>query len=285
MIVTESRAEARRLLDAHRAEGRSVGVVGTSGGAHSGHLSLIETARAECDVAAVFWTGAFDAFGDGIAQHYARDSGRDARLFERHGAGLMLVTRGDDFYRRPPAARVRLPELEARIQDFPEARHMDIIVTMVAAMLNVAGPCTMVFGEKDWPQLVMFQRMAEDLVFGSRVIGSPTVREPDGLAVSSRNSRLTPAERAAAPELYRALCAARDAVDNGERDAAAVAKAVRERLEAVGEPDYVVVAEAGTLRPVTELAGPVRLLASVTFPGSGTPLVDNIGATAGEERA
>jgi pantoate--beta-alanine ligase len=278
VIVCEKRAEVRQLLDAHRAAGRSVGVVGTSGGTHAGHLSLAHTARRECDVVAVFWNGAMNlSFAQGIVQHYVRDLDRDARLFEEAGVDLLYVPTADDLYRRPPVSRLEMPEMAAHLAGMPEGQHMTIVVTMVLTLLNIAGPCTMVFGEKDWQQLVMFQRMAEDLLLPSRILASPTVREPDGLAVSSRNTRLGPAEREAAPELYRALAQAAQAVRDGERDARTVTDAISERLRRVSVPNYVTAVEAGTLRPLRTLHGEVRLLASATF--GDTPLVDNVGVT------
>lgn len=283
MIVTDKHAEARELLDAHRAAGRTVGVVGTSGGTHAGHLSLAQAARRECDVLAVFWTGAFHAsFARGIAQHYDRDPQADAKLFEEAGADLLFVTKADDFYQRPAVTRVELPDIAVHLAGMPEGEHMTVIVTTVLTLLNIAGACTMVFGEKDWPQLVMFQRMARDLMLPSRIVASPTVRESDGLAISSRNVRLSLAGRRAAPELHRALAAGAAAIEGGERDAAVITGAIRERLARVSVPDYVTAVEADTLRPLEVLRGQVRLLASATF--DGTPLVDNVGvaiATAG----
>ncbi|MCW2831597.1 MAG: Pantoate--beta-alanine ligase, partial [Aeromicrobium sp.] len=133
------------------------------------------------------------------------------------------------------------------------------------------------FGEKDWQQLVMFQCMAEDLMLPSRVVGCPVVRENDGVALSSRNARLSPAERADAPQVFRALTAAADLVRAGERDAGKVTALVKDLLSAVSVPDYVVAVDAATLEPLQTLRGDVRLLVSTTF--GTTPLVDNIGVT------
>jgi pantoate--beta-alanine ligase len=121
----------------------------------------------------------------------------------------------------------------------------------------------------------MFQRMAEDLLLPSRVLAVPTLREPDGLAMSSRNRKLSPADRANAPVLYRALTAAVAAIEAGERDAKAVSTLVTDLLRPVSEPDYVVAVVADTLAPLDTLTGNVRLLASTRF--GGTPLVDNLG--------
>jgi pantoate--beta-alanine ligase len=278
MIVVESRAEVRQILDKHRANGESVGFIGTSGGTHDGHLSLVRAARPNHEVVVVFWNGAMnvDWAGDTL-QIYSRDYEHDKRMFEEAGVDLMFVSRKDDLYRRPPVTFLEMPAMSDRLAGMPEGRHMNIVVTMVLTLLNIAGPCTAYFGEKDWPQLVMFQRMAEDLLLPSKVVGVETVRESDGVAVSGRNARLTAADRERAPEMYKALTAAVDAVNAGERDAQPVARIVRHRLAAVAEPDYVAVVEADTLRPLEVLSGNVRLLASAKF--GTTSLIDNIGVS------
>lgn len=276
MRTVDRQDEIRALLDAERAAGRRVAMIGTSGGTHEGHLSLVRRAREECDVVAVFWNGALKLeWADGGVQSYTRDMQRDAALAESAGVDLFYVPLRQDLYARPPVTSLRMPELVSHLEGMPEGMHMELLATMVATELNIAGPCTTYFGEKDWPQLVAFQRMAEDLRLPSRVVGCPTFREPDGLAMSSRNARLSAEERAAAPALFRALTAGADAVRGGERDARAVTDLVTAQLDPVCRPDYVVAVEADTLRPLATLAGEVRLLASATF--GSTPLVDNVG--------
>ncbi len=278
MIVVESRAEVRRILDKQRADGATVGFVGTSGGTHDGHLSLVAAARRNHDVVVVFWNGAMnlDWAGDTL-QVYPRDYAHDAKKFENAGVDVLFVTHRDDLYRRPPVTFVEMPAVAQHLQGMPEGQHMNVVVTMVLTLLNIAGPCTAYFGEKDWPQLAMFARMCEDLLVGSKVVAAPTIREDDGVAVSGRNARLSPADRARAPVLYQALCAAAQAIRSGERDAKTVAGIVLERLRAVAEPDYVVVVEADSLRPLETITGEVRLLASAKF--GATSLIDNVGLT------
>jgi pantoate--beta-alanine ligase len=278
VIVVESRAEVRRMLDKQRANGASVGFVGTSGGTHDGHLSLVQAARRHHDVVVVSWNGALnvDWAGDAL-QVYSRDYAQDAGQFESAGVDLLFVTRQGDLYRRPPVTFVEMPAMAEHLRGMPEAQHMSVVVTMVLTLLNIAGPCTAYFGEKDWPQLAMFRRMAEDLMLPSTVVGVPTVRESDGVAVSGRNARLSQADRARAPELYKALTAAVEAVREGERDAKTVAEIVLARLRPVADPDYVAVVEADTLRPVEFLSGDVRLLASARF--GTTSLIDNVGVS------
>jgi len=278
MIVSDKTAEVRELLDEHRSAGRRVAMVGTSGGTHEGHLSLVRRAKRDCDAVAVFWNGALRLeWAPGAVQSYTRDLERDAALLEAAGTDLLYVPLRHDLYARPSVTFVEMPAMTAHLAGMPEGATMNILVTMVLTLLNIAGPCTTYFGEKDWQQLVMFQRMAEDLRLPSRVLACPTVREPDGLAISSRNAKLTPEQRAAAPALYRALTAAADAVQAGERDARVVTEIALERLREVSVPDYVVAVEAHTLRPLSVLTGDVRLLASSVF--GTTPLVDNVGVT------
>ena len=278
MIVSEKTAEVSELLDGHRSAGRRVAMVGTSGGTHEGHLSLVRRAKRDCDVVAVFWNGALRLeWAPGAVQSYTRDLERDSALLEAAGADLLYIPLRDDLYKRPSVTFVEMPAMTAHLAGMPEGATMNILVTMVLTLLNIAGPCTTYFGEKDWQQLVMFQRMTEDLRLPSRVLACPTVREPDGLALSGRNAKLTPAQRAAAPTLYSALTAAADAVRAGERDARVVTEIALERLREVSVPDYVVAVEAHTLRPLSDLRGEVRLLASSVF--GTTPLVDNVGVT------
>lgn len=283
MKTVDRRAEIRGLLDAERAAGRTVGMIGTSGGTHEGHLSLVRRAREECDVVTVFWNGALRLeWADGGVQSYTRDMERDAALAEAAGVDLFYVPLREDLYVRAPVTSLRMPEMVAHLEGMPEGQHMELLVTMVATLLNIAGPCATYFGEKDWQQLVAFQRMAEDLLLPSRVVACRTFREPDGLAMSSRNARLSAEERAAAPALYRALTAAGDAVAGGERDARAIADLVSGMLTPVCRPDYVVAVQADTLRPLDTLEGEVRLLVSATF--GTTPLVDNIGISVPADR-
>jgi pantoate--beta-alanine ligase len=278
MIVVKKKAEVREYLDSCRAAGRTVGMVGTSGGTHEGHLSLVARARQECDVVAVFWNGALKLeWAPGAVQNYARDLDREVAQFEAAGVDTLYVPLREDLYDRTSLTVIEMPTMSAHLTGMPESGHMHILVTMVATLLNIAGPCTTYFGEKDWQQLVMFQRMAEDLLLPSRVVGCPTLREPDGVAISSRNSRLTAAQRADAPRLYQALSAAVEAITAGERDAATITGQVLDLLRAVSVPDYVVAVDAATLEPLERLRGEVRLLACATF--GSTPLVDNIGVT------
>ncbi|MDT3440662.1 pantoate--beta-alanine ligase [Pseudofrankia sp. BMG5.37] len=270
--------ETRALLDAHRAAGRTVGMVGTSGAIHEGHLSLVERARRENDVVALFYAGVVRLdWAPVSAQIYERDIERDKELLAAAGVDLFLVMRRDDLYPRRPVTFLAQSELVPDLPGLLGPDHASILATMVFTMLNVAGPCTNYSGEKDWQQLVLFRRAAEDLLLPSTVVGCPTVREPDGVARSSRNVRLTPSQRAAAPVIHRALTEAARLVRAGERNAKTVTSLVADRIGRVATVDYAHAVEADTLRPLDLLEGDVRLLVSATF--GDTPLVDNIGVT------
>ncbi len=268
-------AEFRAALDHERAAGRSVGMVGTSGALHEGHLSLVRRSSAENDVTAMFWGGAlaFDWMDDEIA--YQRDFERDLALAEAAGLDAVYLPDATDLFRRPPLTTVSLPAMSSGAPGLEEPGHLDTIVMMMAKLFNIFGACRSYFGEKDWQQLAMFKRMAEDLCWPVDVVGCETVRDPDGVAVSSRNAQLTREERERAPALYRALLAAHAAVEKGERSQAALYRLVSEHVNAVGSLEYFVAVNAETMEMLDPLAGDVRLLGSMGL--GSVRLVDNVG--------
>jgi pantoate--beta-alanine ligase len=183
-------------------------------------------------------------------------------------------------YPAPPATTVRVVPLADVLEGARRPGHLDGVATVVAKLFAMAGRCRAYFGEKDWQQLVLVRRLAADLSFPVEVVGCPTVRAPDGLALSSRNRYLTPGERAAGPVLFRALRAGAAAVLAGERDPAAVVDLVGAIVDAepLAEPDGVDLCHAATLEPATEVTGELRLLAAARF--GRARLIDNLGITA-----
>jgi pantothenate synthetase len=148
VIVSEKTAEIRELLDGHRRAGRRVAMVGTSGGTHAGHLSLVRQAKRDCDVVAVFWNGALRLeWAPGTVQSYTRDLERDSALLEAAGTDLLYVPLRHDLYERPSVTFVEMPAMTAHLAGMPEGATMNILVTMVLTLLNIAGPCTTYFGE------------------------------------------------------------------------------------------------------------------------------------------
>jgi pantoate--beta-alanine ligase len=268
-------AALRDRLDRARAAGQRVGMIGTSGAMHEGHLSLIRRAAAGNDVVALFWGGVSASGWMASEIGHSRDAMRDFALAEGAGAGVIFAPDAAELFARPPMTTVSLPAMAGDVPHLEDPAHLDLIAMTMCKLWNLFGPCRAYFGEKDWQQTVMFQRLADDLAWPVEVIGCPTVREADGLALSSRNQKLTPRERAEAPVLYRALTAARQAALDGARSSAELSKAF---TSVIGDPArirYFTTVEAATMRPLDELSGPVRLLASIEL--GAVRLVDNVG--------
>ncbi|MHB8669770.1 MAG: pantoate--beta-alanine ligase [Acidimicrobiales bacterium] len=276
-LIHESEAFAKEL-DAARLAGRTVGLVPTMGALHAGHSSLIARASAERDVAAVtiFVNPLQFGPGEDLAS-YPRDLDADLATAVAAGAEVVFAPSVEEMYPEPLVTTVRLAGLTETLDGASRPGHFDGVATVVAKLFNLAGPSRAYFGEKDYQQLVIIARMARDLSCPIEVVGCPTVRDPDGLALSSRNSYLDPAQRAAAPVLYRALCAGRDAILHGERDADRVRDLITatSSAEPRAELEYAQVVDAETLRPPSRLAGEVRLLVAARL--GRARLIDNIG--------
>lgn len=273
MKILRRIAEVRALLDPARAAGKTIGVMGTSGAMHDGHLALVRRAVAENDLAVMFWMGAAPA-------HYERNWDRDAALIAGTGIEYAYVPDFDDFMPVRPSLTVTLvPALARDAPAMEPAEHLDTVSTSTAKLFNIFGKMRYYAGEKDWQQLAMFRRMVVDMSYDIEVVGCAVVREDDGLALSSRNVRLTAEERARAPALYRALAAGKAAIESGETKRAVVERLVAGHMAQAGEVVYVHALDAHTLRPVDALTGDIRILASLKL--GEVALVDNVGAVAG----
>lgn len=273
-------AELRSVLDGERTEGRAVGLVPTMGYLHDGHLSLMRQARAETDVVvgSIFVNPLQFGAGEDL-DAYPRDLERDGRLAEAAGVDLLFVPSVEEMYSAPVLTTVSVAQVSEPLEGATRPHHFAGVATVVAKLFAVVGPCRAYFGEKDFQQLVVVRTMARDLSFPVEVVGCPTVRELDGLALSSRNSYLTPGEREAAPVVYRALRAGVATVLAGERDPAAVRTLVAQIIEAepLAQLDYAEIVDADSLRIPDPLAGNLRLLAAVRF--GRARLIDNVGVT------
>jgi pantoate--beta-alanine ligase len=215
MQVHETIEGFRKALDAERAAGRTVGLVPTMGYLHAGHVSLMERAVAECDVAAatIFVNPLQFAATEDLST-YPRDLDRDRALAEVAGVDHLFTPPVEEMYpdgRDGVLTTVSVAEVSEGLEGASRPTHFAGVATVVAKLFNIAGACRAYFGEKDWQQLLVVRRMVHDLSFPIDVVGCPIVREDDGLAMSSRNVYLTPEQRAAAPVLHRALLAGRDA--------------------------------------------------------------------------
>ena len=267
----------RGVLDPARARGQRVGMVGTSGGMHQGHQSLIRRAAEENDVTALYWGGAPAdlPWQSGSTIAYERDAGHDWPLAEEAGCDILFAPAANAMFPRQPMTKVTLPAMSSGSPQLEDPAHLDLIALAMCKLWNMFGPCRNYFGEKDWQQLAMFIRVAEDLAYPVEVLGCATVREDDGVAVSSRNAQLTPEQRAVAPVLAQALGACRDAALAGSTSTAVVTKVFVETIGDAATIRYFAVVDGPTMTPLDELAGSVRLLASIAL--GDVRLVDNVG--------
>lgn len=274
MQVVETIAEVRRI----RREGAgSWGLAPTMGYLHAGHISLVERARRENDHVGVsiFVNPTQFAPTEDLAA-YPRDLPRDLALLEAAGADLVWAPPVEEVY--PPGFQtfVTVEEVTKPLEGAARPTHFRGVATVVAKLFNVFQPDRAYFGQKDAQQAVVIQQMARDLAFPLEIVVCPIVREPDGLAMSSRNVYLTPEQRAAAPVLYRALCAARDAWQAGEYDGERLRQIMRDVLaaEPLARPDYVSAADPVTLAELGD-AGRGVLLSMAVRVGKAR-LIDNV---------
>ncbi len=261
-----------------RREGRRVALVPTMGALHAGHLSLVELARrhAERVVATVFVNPTQFNNPDDLAR-YPRTLERDAELLAGAGCDLLWAPAVEDIYPRGCASWVEVcgPPAEG-LEGTYRPGHFRGVATVVGVLFNRVQPEVAVFGEKDAQQLAVVRRLVRDLGWEIEIVPGPTVREADGLAMSSRNVRLAPAERRAAAVLYRALDAARTAIAAGERSGDAVRRLLADVLagEPLAQVEYAEVVDAASFRPLDELSGAVVLPLAVRI--GTTRLIDNL---------
>lgn len=277
MRLARRRDELRAGLDELRADAGTVAFVPTMGALHAGHASLVARARAEAGAAVVSVFVNPLQFGPAEDfEAYPRDLDRDARLAGEWGAALVFAPGGPDVLPRRPEVTVDPGPLGTRFEGAVRPGHFRGVLTIVAKLLHLVRPEVAVFGQKDLQQAVLVRRMAADLDFPVRILVAPTVREPDGLALSSRNAYLSPSERAAAPALIRSLRAGERAVLAGERRAREVRRAVLEAL--AGEPalrlDYAAVLRVDDLAEVETVEGLVALAVAARL--GKTRLLDNL---------
>jgi pantoate--beta-alanine ligase len=273
MQVVRTRTELRAGL----AElPRPVGLVPTMGWLHDGHRSLVERAKAEnaTTVATIFVNPR--QFNDpGDFEKYPRNEARDLALLEDEGVDIVFAPDVAEVY--PPGfdTRVSVGAIAQPLEGAARPGHFDGVATVVAILFDLVGAERAYFGQKDAQQVMVIRQMARDLALPTAVVTCPTVREPDGLALSSRNARLTPEQRAAAPVVRRALLAARDAWFAGERSGDALRARMRDVLasEPLADVEYVSVADGLSLRELDRVDGPALLSMAVGF--GDVRLIDN----------
>lgn len=269
MEVIRTVAGARAACDAARVEGRTVGLVPTMGAFHAGHVSLMRRARAECDLAVVSIFVNPTQFGDlADLAAYPREEAADIHAAEALGVDVVFAPSVEEMYPGgEPAVTVDPGPLGDRLEGASRPGHFRGVATVVAKLFHAAGPCRAYFGEKDAQQLAVVRAMVRELAFPVEVVGCPTVREPDGLAMSSRNQRLTREQREAAGCLFLALSEGAELARGGERDAARLVAAMAREIGATPQArlDHAAVVDEATFVEVRELEQPSRALVAAWF--------------------
>jgi pantoate--beta-alanine ligase len=272
----------RKAVDAERAAGRTVGLVPTMGALHAGHLSLMKRAALECDVVATsLFVNPLQFGPTEDLTAYPRDLEGDRTKTKAAGVSFLFAPSEAEMFPQPPLITVRVSGLSDRLEGAARPGHFDGVATVVTKLFAITGACRAYFGEKDYQQLAVIRHLVADLMLPVDVIGCPTVRDTDGLALSSRNAYLTAEERAVASTLYHALLAGRAAIEKDhETDPDTVRRVMTTVVEA--EPrfvlDYAEVANGADLTPLARLNGEVRLLVAARL--GRARLIDNLGAHA-----
>jgi pantoate--beta-alanine ligase len=276
--VVRSLGEGSRFCERARLDGRRLALIPTMGFLHEGHLSLIREGRARADMAVVSIFVNPIQFGPREdLSRYPRDLEGDLEKCERAGAAMVLAPSAEDMYPQGFQTFVEVTRVSRGLCGEVRPGHFRGVATVVSKLFNVVRPHLAVFGEKDYQQLQVIKALNSDLGFGIEILGAPTVREPDGLAMSSRNAYLSGEERARALSLSRGLRAAQQLARTGETDVREMVTAVRRELEAANvREDYVEVVDATTLQPLPryEPEWPARALVA-GYVGR-TRLIDNI---------
>jgi pantoate--beta-alanine ligase len=272
MIVARTIAQARAALEGQR----DIGLVPTMGALHAGHARLIETARAQSGYVAVsIFVNPLQFNQREDYERYARTLPADLDLCQRGGVDLIFAPDASEMYPGEMATFVEVTGLTDHFCGASRPGHFRGVTTVVAKLFHIIQPQLAFFGEKDAQQLAVIARMVHDLDFPIRIVPVETVREPDGLALSSRNQRLSPEERRSAICLYPALLHVRNSIQAGERDAARILAAASPLLDIpLIRVDYFDLADPETLQPVKLVESPVRVLGAI-FAGE-TRLIDNL---------
>jgi len=267
--IAEVRAARRRWP--------ALGFAPTMGYLHAGHISLVERARAECGAALASIFINPTQFGPNEdLDRYPRDPEGDLARLEAAGADAVFLPTPEVIYPPGFSASLDLGDVTRRLEGAVRPHHFAGVATVVTKLFNIVQPTRAYFGQKDAQQCVVIRKLVRDLDLPVEIVIGDTVREPDGLALSSRNSYLTPDQRARAPALFRALTAARDAFAAGERDAETLRALVRRELGGDLAPatDYVSIADPDTLEELAQVTG--GALASLAVRFGATRLIDNV---------
>ncbi|MDO5399017.1 MAG: pantoate--beta-alanine ligase [bacterium] len=275
MKIVKTIDEVREIVRGWRREGLSVGLVPTMGYLHEGHKSLIVKAAAQNDRVVVSDFVNPTQFGPNEDfESYPRDIEADAKLCEEAGASIIFNPEAEEMY-ADPLCFVDMDKITKVLCGKTRPIHFKGVCTVVSKLFNIVTPDRAYFGQKDAQQLCVIRKMVKDLNFGIEIVGCPIIREPDGLAKSSRNTYLSPEERQAALCLSRSLKLGREMIDGGEKDAAKVVEAIKAEInkEALARIDYVEMVDLNSLEAIKEVKAPL-LTAMAVYIGK-TRLIDN----------
>ncbi|MFM7563164.1 MAG: pantoate--beta-alanine ligase [Planctomycetota bacterium] len=265
------------LVGQWRAAGQKIGVVPTMGALHAGHLSLVKAARIDCDrvIATIFVNPTQFAPTEDLAK-YPRTLGEDLELLAAEGVDAVLVPKEEEIYPPGFSTYVEPPSVARGWEGAARPTHFRGVATVVLKLLNMTRADICYLGQKDFQQVAVVRKMVADLNVPCEIRMCPTVRDPDGLAMSSRNRYLSPAERTIGLSLSRTLAAAERMIRNGERDGTKLSAWMQDQLRQAGvsQVDYALVANPDTLEPVREFMLPVVLLVAVKV--GTTRLLDNL---------
>jgi pantoate--beta-alanine ligase len=277
MRIIQDPAEMQRIAEGERHEGKSLGLVPTMGALHDGHLSLIRRCRAENDLAimSLFVNPAQFNRRDDL-ERYPRDLEGDSRMARAAGVDIIFAPTVEGMYPDGYTTHVTVERLTERWEGASRPGHFRGVATVCAKLFTICRPHRAYFGQKDYQQSLVVRRLAADLNLGLEIVVLPTVREADGLALSSRNALLSPEERRQAAVVSQALFDAQKAVRSGERDASRLAAAIEERIRSapLARLDYVGVCDPETLQPLWAIAGKAVAVAAASF--GSTRLIDNV---------
>jgi len=287
MRVIRSIQEMYKLSESARKEGKIIGFVPTMGYLHEGHLSLIRIARKRCDLLVVSIFVNPTQFGPNEdLNSYPRDFERDSKLCEKEGVDVIFAPSAEEMYPDGYSTWVEVkgPVTEVLCGAFRPG-HFRGVTTVVAKLFNIVQPHFAVFGQKDAQQLVVIKKMTRELNFPVEIVAAPTVREKDGLAMSSRNEYLNEKERKVAPKIYQSLILAKNMLLRGERDTEKIKNEMRKFLESAKliKVQYIDIVDADTLEPLKNARGRV-MVALAAFLGKAR-LIDNIIVDLNKEKA
>ena len=267
----------KQVTRAARGEGRVIGLAPTMGALHEGHLSLVRAAKQPCSpvIVSIFVNPAQFSPNEDLAK-YPRPMERDRAMLEELGVDYLFAPSAEEIYPDGFRTYIEVQGLSGRYEGKMRPGHFRGVTTVVLKLFEIVQPHYAYFGRKDAQQARVIRQMARDLNLDTEVVICPIVREPDGLAMSSRNAYLQEGERRAATVLYRALGVARNEILGGRRDAVSLARTIRDVLarEPLARPDYVEIVDAETLEPVVLLRGNCLVLLAVRV--GATRLLDNL---------